>query len=342
MIGSFQAVRPWAEVLRACMLGICLAFGMATAGRAEDDSDPLPSWNDGEVKQAVLEFVKRVTTEGSPDYVAPAARIAVFDNDGTLWPENPLPFQLIFALDEIRRLSPEHPEWQDNATIQAAIRGDAGAIARSGLEGLAEIIAVTHSGMTVEDFNARVKEWLDRARHPRFQRPFQDLGYQPMKELLNHLRAKEFKVFIVSGGGIDFMRVWTEQAYGIPPEQVIGSYAKVRYQLQDGHPKLIKEAAIELVDDKAGKPAGIHRFIGRKPILCVGNSDGDQAMLEWTTIDHSPSLGVILHHTDDEREYAYDREPKSSGKLIESLEAASQRGWVVIDMKKDWNRVFSE
>jgi phosphoglycolate phosphatase-like HAD superfamily hydrolase len=314
-----------------------LQRGVATA---RDAADPLPSWNPGPAKDAVIDFVRRVTARGEADFVPPGGRIAVFDNDGTLWPENPVPFQLAFVLDELKRLGPEHPKWKENATIQAALSGDLRSILSRGVPALAELLAATHAGMTVEDFEGRVRNWMRTARHPRFGRPYQQLAYRPMLEVLDHLGANRFKTFIVSGGGADFMRVWAEETYGIPPERVIGSYGTLRYEFQDGKPALLKEPKIELVDDKEGKPVAIHRFIGRRPIACFGNSDGDQAMLEWTTVGRSPGLGLIVHHTDAEREYAYDAAPRSTGKLVTALAAASDRGWIVVDMKRDWKTIF--
>lgn len=304
-------------------------------------ADPLPSWNDCAAKRSLLEYVSRVTDEKGPDFVPVAERILVSDNDGCLWPENPVPFQLAFVLDELKRLAPEHPEWRENPTIQAALSGDLHTVIEGGVPALGQLIAATHAELTDVEFSTRVRDWLETARHPRFNRPYHHLGYQPMVDALEYFRASGFKTYIVSGGGADFMRVWSEEAYGIPPEQVIGSYASARYELRDDGPVLIKEAKIELVDDKAGKPVGIHRFIGRRPIVCFGNSDGDQAMLEWTTIKNPrPSLGLIVHHTDADREFAYDKSPKSSGKLVTALEAAPDRGWQVVDMRQDWKVVF--
>lgn len=304
-------------------------------------SDPLPSWNDGPATQAIVAFVEKVTTEGSADFVPPAERIAVFDNDGTLWCENPLPFQAIFAADEIKRLMPEHPEWKDNAAIQAFEKKDLAALTADHYKGLLEIIALTHAGITTDEFDERVKTWLETARHPRFDRPYTQCVYQPMLELLSYLRANGFQTWIVSGGGQDFMRVFADKTYGIPPEQIVGSYSRAKFEMRDGKPTLIKTTDTVFVDDKAGKPVGIDQFIGRRPIAAFGNSDGDQAMLEYTTIDNPrPSFGLIVHHTDAEREYAYDANPKSSGKLVTALEAAPQYGWTVVDMKKEWSQVF--
>ena len=303
-------------------------------------SDPLPSWNDGPARTAILEFVERTTTPGSPDFLEPAARIAVFDNDGTLWPETPLPFQAQFVVDELKRLEGDHPEWKENPAITAALAGDITGVLRSGPGQGMMLLEATHAGMTVDEFNDRVRRWLDTARHPVWNRPYSDLAYQPMLEVLDLLRDHGFTSYIVSGGGADFMRVWAEEVYGIPPNQVIGSYGKVRYELRDDQPVLVKEGGIELIDDREGKPVGIHRFIGRRPVACFGNSDGDQAMLEWTTIEHEPAFGLIVHHTDAERESAYDAEPPGTGKLVTALEAAPRRGWVVVDMARDWKVVF--
>ena len=303
--------------------------------------DPLPSWNAGPAKSAIVDFVGRITTEGSPQYVVPAKRIAVFDNDGTLWPENPVPFQLAFVLDELRRLAPEHPEWKTNSHIQAALAGDVAKLKEEGSEALVQLLAGTHAGITTEQFNANVRQWMKTARHPRFHRPYNRLAYQPMLELLAYLRTNGFKTFIVSGGGADFMRAWAEETYGIPPEQVIGSIGDVRFEIRDGRPVLMRRPEIDFVDDKAGKPVGIHRFIGRRPIAAFGNSDGDLQMLQWTTIGQTPSFGLLVHHTDAEREWAYDKAPSSSGKLVDALAEASERGWIVVDMKKDWKTLFS-
>ncbi len=333
--GERLLVRPrmmW-RVLALLLVGVVFTTQAAAA-------DPLPSWHDSPARTAILEFVERTTTPGSPDFLEPAARIAVFDNDGTLWPETPLPFQAQFVLDELERLQGDHPEWKENPAITAALAGDVASVLRSGPGQGAMLLEATHAGMTVDDFQSRVRRWLDTARHPDHGRPYSDLAYQPMLEVLDLLRDHGFTPFIVSGGGADFMRVWAEEVYGIPPSQVIGSYGKVRYELRNDRPLLIKEGGIELIDDREGKPVGIHRFIGRRPVACFGNSDGDQAMLEWTTIEHEPSFGLIVHHTDAVRESAYDSDPKGTGKLVTALEAAPRRGWVVVDMARDWKVVF--
>ncbi len=302
--------------------------------------DPLPSWRAGAAKSAILAFVERVTRVGGPEFVSPAERIAVFDNDGTLWPENPMPFQLAFVIDEIRRLAPEHPEWADQPNIQAALRNDSGAILERGTAALAELLEVTHAGMPLEEFETRVRNWLHDSRHPRYGRPYTDLAYRPMVELLDLLRARGFRCYIVSGGGLDFMRVWAEATYGVPPEQVVGSYGRLEYQMREGVPCLIKRPEIEHFDDGPGKPVAIQRFLGRRPLAAFGNSDGDRAMLEWTTVGRRTSFGLIVHHTDAEREYAYDTAPRSTGKLVKALAEAPARGWVVVDMARDWTTLF--
>jgi phosphoglycolate phosphatase-like HAD superfamily hydrolase len=308
--------------------------------RAED---PLPSWNEGAAKSAILSFVERVTTEGSADFVPQPERIAVFDNDGTLWPENPLPFQAAYAFDEVRRLAAEKPEMKDDPMVAALMAGDiAKLLEGKHHDGLLHIIGLTHAGMTTDEFAKRVSEWMASAKHPKFGKAYDQLTYQPMQEVLSYFRANGFKTFIVSGGGADFMRVWSERVYGIPPEQVVGSTARVTYELHDTGPVLIKTMDQLFVDDKAGKPAGIHQFIGRRPIAVFGNSDGDKQMLEYGTISNpKPSLGVIVRHTDGEREYQYDVNPKSSGTLVEALKDAPARGWTVVSMKDDWKTVFA-
>jgi phosphoglycolate phosphatase-like HAD superfamily hydrolase len=307
-------------------------------------ADPLPSWNDGAAKQAILAFIAKVTKAESADFVPLAERIAVFDNDGCLWPENPLPFQVAFAIDELKRRIVSEPELAAEPMVQAALSGDfAKLLAGEHFDGLMQILALTHAGMTAEEFSDAVQAWLQTSRHPRFGRPYDELTYQPMQELLRLLRTNGFKNFIVSGGGADFMRVWVERVYGIPPEQVVGSTARTKYELRESGPVLIKTLEYLFVNDKQGKPVGIHQFIGRRPVFCCGNSDGDQAMLQYTTINNPlPSFGLIIHHTDAEREYAYDAETKSTGKLVKALQEAPSRGWIVVDMKQDWNAVFGE
>jgi phosphoglycolate phosphatase-like HAD superfamily hydrolase len=303
-------------------------------------TDPLPSWNDSAVKKVITDFVTRVTTQGGADFVATPERIAVFDNDGTLWAEQPFYFQLAFALDRVKAMAPKHPEWKSKQPFKALLEGDKQALAASGKDGLLQIMTVTHTGMSTDEFSRTVLEWTASARHPRFNRPYTELVYQPMLELLAYLRANGFKTFIVSGGGIEFMRPWTEKVYGIPPELVVGSSGEVKFQTgADGKPELVKLAKIEFVDDGPGKPVGINHFIGRRPIFAFGNSDGDLAMLQWTMAGQGPRFAGLVHHTDATREYAYDRDSKI-GKLDKAWDEAKQRGWTVVDMKQDWNKVF--
>jgi hypothetical protein len=313
---------------------------VATACRQVLAADgALPSWNDRPARQAIISFVEKVTREGGPEFVPPRERIATFDNDGTLWCEKPMYFQMIFAFDRIKALSQDHPEWKDTAPYSFVLAGDVTKFGATGQKGLLDILATTHTGMTVDQFQATVDEWMRTARHPRFQRPYNQCIYQPMHELLVYLRANGFKTFIVSGGGIEFMRPWVEKAYGIPPEQVVGSSGVVKYELRDDKPVLMKEPKVEFIDDGPGKPVGINRFIGRRPIMAFGNSDGDYEMLRWTTAGAGPRFGLIVHHTDAEREYAYDY-PSHVGQLKRALEEAPQRGWIVVDMKADWKTVF--
>jgi phosphoserine phosphatase len=304
-------------------------------------ADPLPSWKEGKAKNAILDFVKKTTAEGSPDFVAPADRIAVFDNDGTLWPENPVPFEVAFSLDTAKFMMEKKPELKEKPAYKALANGDIAALKDNHLKLLLQLVVDTHAGQTTEQFNKTVADWIATAKHPRFGRLYSTCTYHPMQEVLRHLRANDYKTYIVSGGGQDFMRVWAEKVYGIPPEQVVGSVFKTKYELKDDKPTLTILPEIALIDDKAGKPVAIHTFIGKTPVMCFGNSDGDQEMLELTTIGRKPSFGLIVHHTDAEREYAYDAKPKSSGKLVEALAAAPKRGWVIVDMKNDWANVFS-
>jgi len=306
---------------------------------AQAQSDPLPSWNDGATKNAITTFVSRVTTQGGPDFVPVDQRIATFDNDGTLWIEQPMYVQLAFVLDRVKALAPLNPGWKTKQPFKAVLAGDMKALAASGEKGLMQLLAVTHSGMTSEEFAKIVSDWLAVARHPRFQRPYTELVYQPMLELLAYLRANGFKTFIVSGGGIEFMRPWTEKIYGIPPEQVVGSSIKTRFEMRDGRPTLFRLPEINFIDDKVGKPVGINQHIGRRPIAAFGNSDGDLEMLQYTTLSGGPRFGLIVHHTDAEREYAYDRE-SHFGKLDKALNVAADNKWTVVDMKNDWKRVF--
>ncbi len=319
-----------------CSLPAALAFG-----QAPHVGDPLPSWNEGKAKAAILDFVKATTTEGSPSFVPPSDRIAVFDNDGTLWPENPIPFEVAFALDTARAAMAKNPALKERPAYKALATGDVAALVDNHLKNLLELLVDTHAGQTTEDFDKSVADWIATAQHPRFKRLYSECTYQPMQEVLVLLRAKGYRTYIVSGGGQEFMRVWAQQVYGVPPEQVIGTVFKTKYELKNDKPTLTILPEIGLIDDKAGKPVAIHHLLGKTPVMCFGNSDGDHEMLQMTTIGRSPSFGLIVHHTDSDREYAYDAKPKSSGKLIEALAAAPKRGWVVVDMKNDWKQVFS-
>jgi phosphoglycolate phosphatase-like HAD superfamily hydrolase len=319
-------------------VGLGLALGSGQGALAQ--SDPLPSWNDGAAKRSITDFVARVTAQGGPDFVPADQRIATFDNDGTLWVEQPMYVQLAFVLDRVKALAPQNPTWATTQPFKAALDGDLQALAASGEKGLMELMAATHAGMTTEEFEKIVSDWLASARDPRFKRPYTELVYQPMLELLTYLRANGFKTFIVSGGGIEFMRPWAEKVYGIPPEQVVGSSIKTRFQMRDGRPELFRLPEINFIDDKAGKPVGINEHIGRRPIAAFGNSDGDLEMLQWTTGGGGARFGLIVHHTDAEREYAYDRQ-SHFGKLDKALDAAAINRWTVVDMKNDWKRVFA-
>jgi hypothetical protein len=303
-------------------------------------SDPLPSWHDGNTKARIIAFVKEVTDKDSKSYVAPAERIAVFDNDGTLWSEQPMYFQLAFALDRLKALAPQHPEWKTQQPFKAALEGDLNTVVAGGEHALLELVMVTHAGTTTDEFAKVVADWIASANHPRFKKPYSELVYQPMLEILDYLRANDFKTFIVSGGGIEFMRVFSEKVYGVPPEQVIGSSIKTKFELRNGKPVLVRLPEINFIDDKAGKPVGINQHIGRRPIAAFGNSDGDFQMLQWTTAGSGARLGVLIHHTDDKREWAYDRK-SSIGKLDKGLDEAGKNGWLIVDMKKDWQRVYS-
>jgi hypothetical protein len=318
------------------------AAGAITLSRfpALAQGDPLPSWNDGKAKQSILDFVAAVTREGSPDFVPVPQRVATFDNDGTLWVEQPMYTQLAFALDRVKALAPMHPEWANQQPFKAVLDGDMKALAAAGEHGLIELVMASHSGMTTEEFERIVKDWISTARHPRFKRPYTELVYQPMLEVLAYLRANGFKTFIVSGGGIEFMRPWSEQIYGVPPEQVVGSSIKTRFQMRQGIPELFRLPDVNFVDDGVGKPVGINEHIGRRPIAAFGNSDGDLQMLQWTTKTGGRRFGLIVHHTDGEREYAYDRE-SHVGHLDKALDAAALNDWTVVSMKDDWKRIFA-
>lgn len=301
--------------------------------------EQLASWNDGASKQAIIDFVDRVTRKGGPDFVPVPERVATFDNDGTLWSEQPIYFQFAFALDRVKALESQHPEWKTQQPFKGVLEGDMKALAASGERGLLEIVSATHAGTTTGEFEGIVRNWIESARHPKTNRLYTEMVYQPMLELLAYLRSNGFKTFIVSGGGVEFMRPWVEQVYGIPPEQVVGSRAKVKYEVHNEIPVLLRLADVDHVDDKAGKPVGIHQVIGRRPIAAFGNSDGDFEMLEWTTSAPGPRLGVIVHHTDADREWAYDR-ISDVGQLVRGLDEAGKRGWIVVDMKREWKVVY--
>jgi hypothetical protein len=331
------------EKFRQKVAVYCLFVVVANI-RSAAAADPLPSWNERATKQSIVAFVEKVTAEGSPDFVPVPERIATFDNDGTLWCEQPMYFQMIFAFDRIKAMAKDHPEWKDKEPYRFVLAGDLKAFGATGQKGLLDIIATTHAGMRVEQFHATVRDWMRTARHPRFKRPYNQCIYLPMHELLVYLRANKFKTFIVSGGGVEFMRPWVGKAHGIPPQQVVGSSGVVKYELRGEEPVLMKEAKVEFIDDGPGKPVGINRFIGRRPIMAFGNSDGDYEMLRYTTASGEPGpqhprFGLIVHHTDAEREYKYDY-PSHIGQLKRALEEAPQRGWIIVDMKNDWKTIF--
>jgi phosphoserine phosphatase len=327
-------------VLTLILASICSDLAIVHA------ADALASWNDGKTKQSILAFVEKVTTPASPDFVPPAERIATFDNDGTLWPSHPMYTQLAFALDRIKALAPKHPEWKTTQPFKAVLDNDLKALAAAGEKGMVELVMASHAGMSTDEFEAIVTDWLDKARHPRFKRRYTELAYQPMLELLAFLRASDFKTFIVSGGGLEFMRPMTEKVYGIPPEQVVGSTIQTQYEVKDGKPVLIRLPKIDFIDDKAGKPVGINKFIGRRPIAAFGNSAGDREMLEWTGAGSGARLMMLVFHDDAAREYAYGPAnglPDTKfGTFPQSLmDEANKQGWVVISMKNDWSAIFS-
>jgi hypothetical protein len=330
-------------IARRGVLAAALMLGLAACAGAPAQApvDPLSSWNDGPAKAAIVGFVERVTDDGGADFVPVPERIATFDNDGTLWAEQPIYFQIAFAMDRVKALAAQHPEWRHTQPFEAVIEGDLKTLAAIGEKGFLQIMAATHTGITTDEFSGIVADWLATARHPRFPRPYTELAYLPMLELLGYLRAEGFKTFIVSGGGVEFMRGFTERVYGIPPEQVVGSSGVVKFELgADGKPVLLKEAEIEFVDDGPGKPVGINRFIGRRPIMAFGNSDGDLQMLQWTTAGDGARFGLIVHHDDAVREWAYDRD-SHIGRLDKALDAAGPAGWVVVSMKDDWRTIFA-
>jgi len=302
-------------------------------------NDPLPSWNDGKAKQSIITFVEKVTKPGSPDFVPVPERIAVFDNDGTLWAEQPMYFQAFFVFDRIKALAPQHPEWKDKEPFASVLKGDVKSALTGGDHALMEMVMATHTGMTSEEFETTVKDWIASAKHPQTGRLYTEMVYQPMLEVLAYLRANGFKTFIVSGGGIEFMRPWTEKVYGIPPEQVIGSSVKTKFELRAGQPVLVRLPEVNFVDDKGGKPVGINQHIGRRPIAAFGNSDGDLQMLQWTAAGAGARFCLYVHHNDAAREWAYDRQ-SHIGTLDKGLDEANAKGWTVVSMKDDWKQVF--
>jgi phosphoserine phosphatase len=330
-----QGIKYYLVVIATTLIFI---IGLTSMNLAQTDA--LPSWNNGQVKESIIKFVADVTTQGSPDFVPVAERIAVFDNDGTLWSEKPFYNQFAFIVDRVKEMAPQHPEWREQQPFKAILEGDKETLAASGMEGLLQLTMATHAGMTTVEFTEIVRDWIGKAQHPRFNRLYTQLVYQPMLELLTYLRSNGFKTYIVSGGGIDFMRPWTEKVYGIPPEQVIGSSIKTKFEIREGKPVLVRQAEIDFIDDKEGKPVGINKFIGRRPILAFGNSDGDLEMLQWTEAVHGSTMMAIIHHTDGEREWEYDRN-SLVGKLDKALDIARSQGWLIVDMKKDWRQVFS-
>jgi len=321
----------------AALVAVTLVAASLTGQPA--GADPLPSWNDGPAKKALLDFVARVTKQGGPDFVPVPERVATFDNDGTLWCEHPVYFEVVFSFDRVKALADKNPDWKTKQPYKGILEGDYKAALAAGEKAIFGVIAATHAGMTPTEFDGVVRDWLKVARHPRFKRPYTDLVYQPQLELLAYLRANGFKTFIVSGGEAGFMRAWADGVYGIPPEQTVGSRIGLKYELRDGKPLLERMPTLDFIDDGPGKPVGIGRFIGRRPILAFGNSDGDYEMLQYTTTGTGPRLGLIVHHTDAEREYAYDRDTHV-GKLDKALTEAPKAGWVVVDMKKEWKTIF--
>ncbi len=319
----------------------CGSSGSQGSGAEKLVLDPLPSWNEGPVKTALIDFVHKTTKNGSPDFIPVSDRIACFDNDGTLWSEHPMYFQMAFALDRIKAMAPNHPEWKTTQPFKGILEDDLASALAGGEHALLEIVMSTHAGMSTDEFNAIVKDWISTATHPKTGKKYIDMVFQPMVELLAYLRSNDYKTFIVSGGGVDFMRAWVESAYGIPTDQVVGSSDKVKYEVVNGVPTLIKLPELNFIDDKEGKPVGIHQYIGKRPVFTAGNSDGDYQMLQWTSTGDGARFGLIIHHTDAEREYAYDRET-NFGKLDKALDDASTYKCVIVDMKNDWNKIYDE
>ncbi|MEY3230795.1 MAG: hypothetical protein RL689_884 [Planctomycetota bacterium] len=311
----------------------CTSIGCATRR-----PDPLPSWNEGPAKRSIIDFVAKVTTPGSPDFVPPAERLAVFDNDGCLWSEQPVYFQLLFAMDRVRAMAADRPQWREEEPFASLLKGDLQGVAAQGEKAIAAIVAATHAGMTTEEFAAVAREWFKTARHPTTGRPYQGMVFQPMLEVLTHLRAKGFRTCIVSGGGVEFIRAYAEETYGVRPEEIIGSTDKLKVEWREGVPVLVKQPAIDFVDDKEGKVIAIQRHFGRRPVMAFGNSDGDLAMLQWTAAGAGPRFCLYVHHDDASREWAYDR-ASHIGRLDAGLDQAGARGWTVVSMKDDWRLV---
>jgi hypothetical protein len=319
---------------------IVLAVVFYSCSEKQNDSiDPLPSWNEGKSKQSIIDFVNDVADEKSPNYVKPEDRIATFDNDGTLWSEQPIYFQFQFALDRIKSMASDHPEWKTTQPFKAVLENDLKNLMEYGMKGLMEIVMTSHAGMTTTEFEKIVTDWINTAKHPKTNKLYKEMVYQPMLEVLEYLRVNGFKTYIVSGGGVEFMRPWSEEVYGIPPEQVIGSSIKTKFEIIDGNPVLVRLPEIDFIDDKDGKPVGIHKFIGKRPAAAFGNSDGDLQMLQWTAGGDGKRLMVYIHHTDADRECAYDRE-SHIGKFDTGLDEANAKGWIVVDMKNDWNKIY--
>jgi hypothetical protein len=327
-------MRVW-NVIFVIVSAICWT---ATCSVAQPN-DPLPSWNSGDTKHSIVSFVERVTNSDSTDFVKESERIAAFDNDGTLWAEQPMYLQLLFALDRVREMASKHPEWREKEPFASLLKGDVKAALAGGEHAIVQVVMETHAGMTTQEFEDVVTTWIATAKHPATKRPIKEMVYQPMLELLAYLRAHGFKTFIVSGGGIEFMRPWVEEVYGIPPEQVIGSSIKVQYELRNGVPTLIRLPSINFINDKEGKPIGIHSHIGRRPLAAFGNSDGDLEMLRWTTSGSKPGFPLFVHHTDAEREWSYDR-ASSVGRFDKGLDEARAKGWALVDMKRDWKVIY--
>ena len=326
-------------VSRRMVVVLPLLIAIVIFAQSAQALDPLPSWNEGTAKRSIIDFVNRVTQSGSKDFVVPEQRIATFDNDGTLWSEQPMYFQFLFAIDRVKSLAPKNPAWKNQQPFKAVLENDMQSLVDSGSTGLMELVMATHGGITTEEYKQTVKDWLATAKHPKTGRPYTEMVFQPMLEVLDYLRANGFKTYIVSGGGTEFMRPWTERVYGIPPEQIIGSSFKTKFEMRNGQPVLVQHPEISFNNDKDGKPVGINQHIGRRPIAAFGNSDGDLQMLQWAAGGKGARFMLIVHHTDAEREWAYDRKSKI-GRLDKALDEALNSGWTVVDMKQDWKVIY--